>query len=69
MYNWLSKTLQRERERGREREREINKKPKKMKERKKKRKKLVIYFIRNKDISMKIDANHTKIQYCQGFLE
>jgi len=55
MYNWLSKTPKRERER------EINKKPKKMKERKKKRKKIVIYFIRNKDISMKIDAKHTKI--------
>jgi hypothetical protein len=32
-----------------------------MKERKKKRKKIVIYFIRNKDISMKIDAKHIKI--------
>ena len=64
MYNWLSKTPKRERER----ERSI-KKPKKRKERKKKRTKIVIYFIRNKDISMKIDAKHTKIQYCQGFLE
>jgi hypothetical protein len=32
-----------------------------MKERKKKTKKNVIYFIKNKDISMKIDAEHTKI--------
>jgi hypothetical protein len=59
MYNWLSKTPKRERE-G-EIKRKINKKPKKMKERKKKTKKIVIYFIRNKDISMKIDAEHTKI--------
>jgi hypothetical protein len=59
MYNWLSKTPKRERER--EIKRKINKKPKKMKERKKKTKKNVIYFIRNKDISMKIDAEHTKI--------
>jgi hypothetical protein len=53
MYNWLSKTPKRERER----ERSI-KKPKKRKERKKKRTKIVIYFIRNKDISMKIRGEH-----------